>query len=138
MKPRVIKLREKSAGGVVIRQGLVLLLRLQTGEWVMPKGKVEERETDAAAAIREVREETGLNALIGPSLGSTQYEYRLNGHKVHKSVHWFLMQSCDSQLTLEPIFAEAKFVEPEQGLTLLAHANDRTILERAQQALASR
>jgi 8-oxo-dGTP pyrophosphatase MutT (NUDIX family) len=132
-----VKLREKSAGGVVVNQGRVLVLRLLSGEWVMPKGKVEEDETDAAAAIREVKEETGLDALIGRSLGSTEYEYALNGRKVHKSVHWFLMQSYDAQLKPEPIFAEAKFVAPDEAIKLLTHANDRSMVERARDALGA-
>jgi 8-oxo-dGTP pyrophosphatase MutT (NUDIX family) len=133
---RLRKLREKSAGGVVMHQRKVLVLRHESGEWVMPKGKIEEHESDSAAAIREVKEETGVTALVGMSLGTTQYEYPLNGSTVHKTVHWFLMNSIDENLRIEPVFDEAKFVTPEEALELLTHDNDRTILKKAIAMLA--
>ena len=53
---------EISAGGVVLFGNAILLLRKFNGDWVLPKGKVEEGENNEEAALREVAEETGVKA----------------------------------------------------------------------------
>jgi ADP-ribose pyrophosphatase YjhB (NUDIX family) len=91
MKRSGIKFRETSAGGVVLRAGEVLLLQRRTGEWVLPKGHIEEGESKADAAVREVQEETGLAVEAIEPLGTTQYRFtNKSGILVHKTVHWFL------------------------------------------------
>ena len=52
---------EQSAGGVVLLGNAILLLRKYNGDWVLPKGKIEPGESHEEAALREVKEETGLN-----------------------------------------------------------------------------
>ena len=53
---------EKSAGGIVLLDEKALILRRFSGDWVLPKGHIEEGETPEIAAMREVREETGISA----------------------------------------------------------------------------
>jgi 8-oxo-dGTP pyrophosphatase MutT (NUDIX family) len=71
-----MKYRETSAGGVVFRDGKVLILRTRTDEWVLPKGKIEEGESGAETAVREVLEETGIRAEAVEPFGVTQYQYQ--------------------------------------------------------------
>ena len=58
----------------------------------LPKGKPDPGESLKAAALREVREETGLEARLGPSLGEVSYAYCEDGATVAKAVHFFLME----------------------------------------------
>jgi len=66
--------RIEAAGGVVVRRTdagaheAVLVHRPQYGDWTLPKGKLEPRESRLDAAVREVCEETGLHILVGPDL----------------------------------------------------------------------
>ncbi len=59
--------------------------------WGLPKGLVEKDESPEEAAIREVREETGFQGEITASLGSVTYWFVWEGTRIHKTVHFFLM-----------------------------------------------
>lgn len=77
----------RAAGGVVWRRlpagiEVVLVHRPAYNDWALPKGKVERLETDEEAALREVREETGLSCRLGPELPSTTYQDALGRPKV--------------------------------------------------------
>ena len=85
---------EHSSGGVVARRVdesvHLLLIRDPYGKWGLPKGHVENGESSREAAVREVREETGLTHLEpGPSLGTIDWYFRLKGDLVHKFCDYF-------------------------------------------------
>lgn len=97
--PRRGPTREYSAGGVVMRRidGRVhiLLIRDPYQNWGLPKGHVEEGEEPRDAALREVREETGLQELkLGPVLGTIDWFFRLDRQLVHKFCTFFVMGSA--------------------------------------------
>ena len=86
---------EISSGGVVIFGNALLLLRKYNGDWVLPKGRVEEGEKLHTAALREVYEESGVKAEITQYIGRINYHYRniKEDKMVSKTVHWYLMKS---------------------------------------------
>ena len=89
-----------AAGGVVYNENEEILMIFRRGFWDLPKGKVEPDETIAAAAIREVQEETGIKHIeLGRKLIETYHTYHLSsGRRILKHSHWFLMHTSDSIL----------------------------------------
>lgn len=89
---------ETSAGGVVIRviEGTehMLVIRDPYRKWGLPKGHAEEGETPGETAVREVREETGLeDVILGEELITIDWFFRGRGRRIHKFTTFFLMHS---------------------------------------------
>lgn len=95
------------AGGVVLRAEKFLALKRVNGVWLLPKGHVDPGETLEETALREVEEETGLQAKLGAKLGETAYCFRENGVIQYKRVHWYLMESAEG----DPRPEEGMFTE---------------------------
>lgn len=82
----------EAAGGMVYNTKGERLFIHRFGKWDLPKGKIEKNETKPEAALREVREETGLNELeIINELPSTFHIFDYKGKKVLKRTYWFKM-----------------------------------------------
>jgi 8-oxo-dGTP pyrophosphatase MutT (NUDIX family) len=100
---------EVSAGGVVVEKAdgelrVAIIARINRGgrlEWCLPKGHPEGVETHAEAAVREIEEETGIAGDILAPLGSIDYWFTVSGHRVHKTVHHFLLRATGGFLTIE-------------------------------------
>lgn len=126
-----------SCGGVVIFRGKVLLLYknfLNRYEgWVLPKGTVEAGETYQETALREVKEETGVNARIHEYVGKSEYSFNIPGDVVEKEVHWFLMSSDSyySKPQKEEYFFHSGYYKYIEAYHLLKFPNERMILEKA-------
>lgn len=88
----------QAAGGVVLDAHGSLLVIKRLGRWDLPKGKVERKEHIPDAALREVREECGLQELqlIRP-LAQTWHTYERKGRQHLKRTDWFLMQGDASE-----------------------------------------
>lgn len=89
---------ERSAGGVVVRtiDGVphALVIRDPYKKWGLPKGHGEDDESLEEAALREVREETGLQDLrLGEELVTIDWVFRLKGRRIHKFATFYLMYS---------------------------------------------
>lgn len=127
--------QERSAGGVIFENGRVLLILmgdLKGGKaWTFPKGHLEAGETDEAAAVREVLEETGFECTITGELPEARYAFVRNGRPVDKIVRWYLMKRLGGNGTSsspEEIF-DMKWLTLEEAKKTLVYASDLKILD---------
>ena len=95
---------EFSAGGVVVRDGRCIVIvptrRAADGSRVLalPKGHPDGTESAADAALREVREETGVDATLVEKLGDIRYWYMRGGRRISKVVSFFLLDYVSGEL----------------------------------------
>ena len=123
----------RAAGGVVRRDGLIAVVhRPEHGDWSLPKGKLEPGEDDATAAVREVREETGRDAVIERDLGTVSYEVA-SGRP--KTVRWYLMSASAGEIDTADDVDDVRWLAPDGVEELLTYATDRDVLARAREHL---
>ena len=142
--------REFSAGGVLVRmvrgEPMVAAIRPQgkpPGVWALPKGNLDPGETPAETAVREVREETGLEARLVEKLGDVRYTYtRRGGVRVFKVVSFYLLAAgrgrigeIEERMRVE--VAEARWLPLDEAPTLLAYGGEREMAAKARDRLAS-
>ena len=143
-KPRVES--PVSAGGVVYRRNggqleTALCGRLQPVRWSLAKGTPDPGETLEQTALREVREETGLEVEIDGSLGSIDYWFGDRGKDVryHKTVHFYLMLAVGGDTDQhDPEFDVVQWFHAEDALRSLAYENEVNVLQRALTMIAER
>lgn len=129
---------EFSAGGVVVRGAECLVIvptrRAKDGSKVLalPKGHPEADETAEEAAVREVREETGVDAEVVGDLGDVRYWYQRDGRRIAKRVRFFLMAYRAGELAgQEEEVEEASWMPLEEALTALSYQGEREVVQRA-------
>ncbi len=136
---------EVSAGGVVYRrtgEAVELALaarRTRRGDlaWGLPKGLIEPDESDEQAALREVREETGLEAVIESDLGDVRYFYVWEGVRVRKRVRFFLMRATGGDVADHDAEMEDVRWFPLQAARRRAtYRGERDVIERAAERLS--
>ena len=140
---------EVSAGGFVISKTdpslVALMARFNRGgklEWCIPKGHLEQNETNEQAAIREVFEETGLEAKIITELGEVNYQFIQGGAKINKTVHVYLMEQTGGELSFEhdphKEASELEWVKVSELLARLSHSNEKRIAKMAIELIEAR
>ena len=143
-KPATPTKREVSAGGVVYRREgdeieiALASRRTRRGQlaWGLAKGGIEENESTEDAAIREVREETGLKAEIEASLGETRYFYVWEDVRIRKTVHFFLMRHIGGDFDdRDDEMEEIRWFPLERALKRAAYRGEREVLGRAAELL---
>ena len=131
-------LRELSFGGVVVRGDEVVTI-VPRGKRVLalPKGGADADETGEQTAVREVREEAGVNATVRAELGEVTYWYRRSGRSVRKTVRFFL---CDyvsgSTDDHDHEVEEARWIPLAEAEKSLAYPGEREMIARARQVLS--
>ena len=135
--PRWKTRNEHSSGGVVIamRDGaahVALIATRNRTRWGLPKGAVGPDETSEAAALREVREETGLEARIVRPLDTIEYTFRGSDALIHKRVDFYLMEYVAGDL--QPQLSEVddvQWFELSSSLESASFDSERRLLEMA-------
>jgi 8-oxo-dGTP pyrophosphatase MutT (NUDIX family) len=129
-----------SAGGIVIRFSdgapqLVVGKRKRERDgvtWTLPKGTPNPRETTEETALREVREETGLEVRIVAPFDSIEYWFVQGRTRIHKTVHYFLMVPTGGDLARhDHEFDEVRWITFDQAPTLLTFETERALVARA-------
>ena len=126
-----------SCGGVGIFRGKILVLyknyKNRYEGWVLPKGTVEKGETYEETALREVKEETGVEAKIVDYIGRSQYTFNVQEGVVSKEVHWYLMlaDSYYSKPQREEFFVDSGYYKYYEAYHLLKFANEKLMLSKA-------
>ncbi len=128
---------EHSAGGVVFKVNkgspLYLVLISKRRIWEFPKGHIEPGEDSKTAAIREVKEETGLEELevLDGFTFSVNYEFLKNGVKVKKDVIYYLMKTNSNSVKVSDEHIGYMWLTYEKALEVLTHKNSRNLLREA-------
>ena len=143
----IVTKTQVSAGGVVFRRrgGRVEVALISVGagrRWQLPKGLVDAGESPEAAAVREAREETGLDAELVAPVEKIEYWYFSNerGARVrfHKFVHFFLLRFTSGDVSAhDREVNEARWIEIGEAVEMLAFKGERAVVERARGMIES-
>ena len=137
---------EISAGGLVIdasgTKGL-LIGRIDAKDqsrerllWSLPKGHIESGESPEEAALREVKEETGIESEIYKSLGVIDFWFMAGGKRIHKTVHHFLFKEKGGRIA--PQVSEVddvRWFPLDEIVERLAYPDERKLIARSKELL---
>jgi 8-oxo-dGTP pyrophosphatase MutT (NUDIX family) len=144
--------REFSAGGVLVRtirgRAHVAAIRPNGRErvWALPKGRIDQGETAAETAVREVREETGVEGRLVEKLGDIRYVYTArwegaSGERIFKVVSFFLLRAgrgrigdIDEAMRIE--VAEARWLPLDEAPRVLSYDGERKMAAKALERIA--
>jgi len=145
--------REFSAGGVLVRkiggQPMVGAIRPRGKDrvWALPKGHIDEGESAAETALREVHEETGVEGRLVEKLGDIRYVYTANwderkGERIFKVVSFFLLRAGRGRIgeideAMQVEVAEARWLPLEEAPKLLSYSGERKMAAKALERLSS-
>ncbi len=142
MRPATMKYLN-SAGGVIFRKtaaGFEAALIATKGKaiWTLPKGIIDKGEQPEAAAIREIREETGLTGKIVGPLDKKSYWFYLKDEniKYRKTVAYFLVEYVSGAIgNACPEVDEAQWFPMDDAMKKLSYKSDREVLNKAAKLL---
>ncbi|SFG88462.1 NUDIX hydrolase [Pontibacter chinhatensis] len=146
-KPKFPTVDQVSSGGVAFRTGeagveVALISVGQQQRWQLPKGIVDTGEAPEATAVREVREEAGINAELIQKLDTIEYWYVGDKGKqrvrFHKFVHFFLLRYTSGDIKDHDWEVnEARWVPLDEAIQLLSFKTERQVVEKAKVLLES-
>ncbi len=127
----------EAAGGVIVdlergKPRYLLIHRPAYDDWTLPKGKLERGETHSAAALREVKEETGLTCEILCRLSPTEY---MTPNHNKKKVRYWLMQPMSGAFSRNSEVDAVTWLKRSQAMSLLTYVHDQAVLVEAHVAV---
>ena len=129
--------KDFSAGGVVVREGDVAVIvparRGRDGGTVLglPKGHLDGNETEVEAAVREVREETGIEAEPIGKLGEIRYTYERKGRPIDKRVAFYLLEYRSGELGHDHEIEHVRWMPLAEAARSLTYEGEREMVARA-------
>jgi len=127
---------ETSCGVVLVNYGAVLLLQYPQGHWDLPKGHVEEHDSDRTATmLRELAEETGIAdvAVLSGFEERTEYSFRHKGKRKIKEVYWYVAETETMEVELSHEHRGYLWLDWDQALETITHDETRSVVRLAQQ-----
>ena len=133
-----------SAGGLVIRavagQPEIVVGRRKRERdgyvWSLPKGTPEEGETREETALREVREESGLEVRILSYFDAISYSFVRTGERIEKTVYYYIMEAIGGSFEqYDKEFDELRWVRMDEAVRLLDFQTESGLVQRAYDAL---
>ena len=126
-----------SAGGVVVRKNnnqteVLICERFSENLIALPKGKPNDGEYEEATAIREVREETGINSIIKNKIKDIFYSFESPNGIINKKVSFFLMEKIDGEISNhDDEFDKVYWEKWDSALNKLSYQGEKDVLEKA-------
>lgn len=121
---------------VLVNYGTVLLLQYPQGHWDLPKGHVEQGDTDRQATMRrELAEETGITNLVimDGFEERTEYSFRHKGRRQSKEVYWYIAETDEMEVQLSHEHRGYLWLDWDQAMDTITHDETRNVVRLAQQ-----
>jgi len=130
--------RANHAAATLCRDGhaLFLLIRDSYQNWGFPKGHLESGERSEDAAVREVREETGIDDLaLRGQIETIDWYFRFRGQLIHKVCHFYLMETAESSTAPQQAegITACRWTPYGEAEAIISYVNARDVLRRAQE-----